>query len=561
VFASLLAIVAFLVAGYAVYQRQIQPSQTYVEQFQTSNSPDVKLTSLARLLELDERSQAQAIELYSSLPQNEKLSLFSGLSDPQNIAVELVTVIEAVYQSNGNDPGGNELLSAMRTVLGQIGATGAPSLKTEIEFWLKGREESNQNVLTAVSFYDSALTESLARGHSNHLVRFDRAMAFIRLKDYKSAVNDLQVVWDEVHDRQLEITRTIQTNPELAAYILEHPADTPAFLKLVTPEALTSIAAVIPTPSPGITSSPSITPKNPTSSQFNGWMAFGYGNDNSREIMIMHPDTGSRRQITNNGSIEEAPSFSPDNWNLVYASYRSQGGWELYTYDLRRGTEQQISSFEGEAHFPVWSPVPGDTRIIFEGRVSEPERATNVWLVDVASGEMTQLTHGGADTRPSWSPDGTHILFGRPVMDTSRDGLVTVSDEADIYVLDLASGEETNLTNTPEFGDFNFAWSPDGRSISYTSTRRDVNGDSHINLNDSENLFIIPAQGGQERMLNLRGKAVFSPSWSPDGRYILVLIVEGDGQNTIWRYDIQTEDFIRITEPGPYYHPRYSNAP
>lgn len=560
--ASLLAIVAFMIAGYALYQRQMQPSLTYVEQFQTSNSPDVKLTSLARLLELDERSKAQARELYSNLPQEEKLGLFSDLSDPQNIAAELVTVIEAIYQLNGNDPQGNEVLSAMRTVLGQIGATGAPSLKTEIEFWLKGREESdhNQNVLTAVSFYDSALKESIARGHPNQSVRFDRATAFIILKDYESAVNDLQVVWDEIRDRQLEITRMIQTNPELAAYIVDHPADTPAFLSLVTPEVLTSIAAAIPTASPGVTSSPAVTPKNPTPSPFNGWIAFGYGKDNSREIMIMHPDTGSRRQITNNASFEEAPSFSPDNWNLVYASYRTQGGWELYTYDLRRGTEQQMTSFEGEAHFPMWSPVSGDTRIIFEGRVSEPERATNVWMLDIASGEMTQLTHGGADTRPSWSPDGTRILFGRPTVDTSHDGLVTVSDEADIYVLDLTSGEETNLTNTPEFGDFNFAWSPDGGSIAYTSTRRDVNGDGRVNLNDSENLFIVAADGGDERMLNLRGKAVFSPSWSPDGRYILVLVVGADEQNTIWRYDIQTEDFIRITEPGPYYHPRYSNG-
>jgi TolB protein len=283
--------------------------------------------------------------------------------------------------------------------------------------------------------------------------------------------------------------------------------------------------------------------------------------DNAREIVILHPTTGSRRQITNNASIEEAPSFSPDGWNLVYASYRSQGGWELYAYDLHRGTEQQLTSFVGEAHFPAWSPVPGDTRILFEGRTSEPERATNVWMLDIATGEVTQITRGGSDTRPSWSPDGTQILFGRATTDTSGDGNVSVSDEADVYVLDLASGEEKNLTNTPAFGEFNFAWSPDGQWIAYTSMRRDANGDGSLNLNDSENLFMIPADGGEERLLNLRGMQVFSPSWSPDGRFILVLVMDDDGQNAIWRYDNWTEDFVRITEPGPYYHPRYSNVP
>jgi hypothetical protein len=560
---SLLAVMAFIIAGYAIYQRQIQPSLTYVEQFQSSNSPDVRLTSLARLLKLDERSMSQALELYSSLSREERLGLFTELSDPQNIAIELVIVIEAVYQSNTNTEAGNELLSAMRTVLGQVGAARAPSLKTEIEFWLKGREEANenQNASIAASFYDSALAESLTRGHPNYSVQFDRAMALIVLEDYESAVDDLQVVWDQRPERRAEISAAIQANPGLAAYILEHPAVNPEFLNLVTPDALPSIAEAISTPSLSFIVSPSPVAKNPTPSPFTGWITFGYGEQNSREILIMHPTAGSLRQITNNGSIEEAPSFSPDNWNLVYASYRTQSGWELYSYDLQRGTEQQLTSFEGEAHFPAWSPVPGHTRIVFEGRTSEPERATNIWMLDVATREVMQLTSGGSDTRPSWSPDGTRVLFGRATSDTSGDGYITVSDAADIYELDIASNEETNLTNTSGFNDFNFAWSPDGQGIVYASTRRDTNGDGSINLGDSENLFMIPADGGGERLLNLRGRAAFSPSWSPDGRFILVLVLGEDGQNSIWRFDTLTEDFIRITEPGPYYHPRYSNSP
>ena len=561
---SLLAVVAFIVAGYAIYQRQIQPSITYVEQFQTSNSPDVKVTSLALLLELDDRSKMQAIQLYSDLPQNEKLYLFTGLSSPQNTAQELVSVIEAVYQSNANTPKGNELLDAMRTVLRQIGAEGAPSLKTEIEFWLKGRDEfnKNDNALTAISFYDSALAESIARGHSNYSVRFDRALALIKLEEYASAVEDLQAVWIQDPSRQVEVVAAIQTAPNLAAYILEHPAGSSAFIDLITPEALTVVAEETPTFSPTITvSSTSAVLEISTPSPYSGWIAFGYGEGNSREILIMHPETGSRQQITNNTSIEEAPSFSPDNWHLVYASYRSQSSWELYAYDLRRGTEQQLTSFEGEAHFPVWSPVKGDTRIVFEGRFFEPESTTNIWMLDKATGELTQLTYGNTDTRPSWSPDGTTIIFGRATTDTNRNGYVTVSDFADIYVLDIASGEEKNLTNTPEVGEFNFAWSPNGKWIAYTGIRRDVNGDGSINLDDSEDLFMIPSGGGDEQFLNLRGRAVFSPSWSPDGRFILVLVMDDEGQTTIWRYDNWTEDFIRITEAGPYYHPRYSNTP
>ncbi len=245
----------------------------------------------------------------------------------------------------------------------------------------------------------------------------------------------------------------------------------------------------------------------------------------------------------------------------MYASYRTQGGWELYAYDLQRGTERQLTAFEGEPHFPVWSPVPGDTRVIFEGRIFEPERATNIWMLDIETGELTQITDGGVDSRPSWSPDGTQIVFGRATVDTTGDGQVTVNDAADIFTLDLASGAENNLTETPESGDFNFSWSPDGQWIAYTSMRRDTNGDGFINLSDSQNLYLIPSEGGEEQVLNLGGRAAFSPSWSPDGRYILVLVLEDGSQNAIWRFDTQTENFARITEPGPYFHPRYSNSP
>jgi hypothetical protein len=575
ILASLLAIMAFMVAGYAIYQRQIQTTLTFAEQFQTSNSPDVKLTSLARLLELDPRPDSQAYDLYSSLPQEGKLSLFTELSSPQNVAGELVTVIEALYQGNENTPAGDEILRAMRAVLGQIGAPGAPGLKTEIEFWLKGREEAhkNQNEQIAVSFYDSAWAESVTRGHPNYAVRYDRAMALIAIEAYPAAFDDLQAVWDQDPARQAQISAAIQSHPALAYSIYQNPAANHAILALITPlipsatlkPTSTSNPSATPLPPPMVAQNPTASPV-PTSEQpspYAGWIAFAFGEGTHREIFIMNPKTGTRRQITNNGFIDESPSFSPDNWKLVYASDRSQGGWELYAYDLKKGTEQQLTAFDGQARFPIWSPVPGDTRIAFEGRTFVPEQAFNIWMLDTASGDVQQLTNGGADSRPDWSPNGSQIVFGRATKDTTGDGRVTTNDAADIYTLDLASHEEINLTATPAFDDFNFAWSPDGEWIAFTSARFDANGDGVINLSDSQDLYLIRADGsGQnsERRLILDAKPVFSPSWSPDGRFILVLVSNPDGRNAIWRFDTRNGNFTQITEPGAYYQPAYSKA-
>lgn len=230
-------------------------------------------------------------------------------------------------------------------------------------------------------------------------------------------------------------------------------------------------------------------------------------------------------------------------------------------YDLRKGTEQQLTSLDGQARFPDWSPVPGDTRIVFEQRISEPEPAVNIWMLDIATGALEQLSSGMADSRPEWSVDGTQILFGRPSRDTTGDNRINLNDAFEIYTLNLATRAEKNLTNTPDFDDFNFTWSPDGERIAYTSVRLDVNGDNVINISDSQDLFVMQADGSDERRLDLEGKSIYTPSWSPDGRFILVVVADEDGQTALWRYDTRNGNFTPLTDPGTYFHPAYSNPP
>ena len=64
---------------------------------------------------------------------------------------------------------------------------------------------------------------------------------------------------------------------------------------------------------------------------------------------------------------------------------------------------------------------------------------------------QTRLTFALAsyDVLPAWSPDGTKVAFM-----SNRDG------NEEIYVLDVASGVEANLTNAPLYGDSYPDWQP-----------------------------------------------------------------------------------------------------
>ncbi len=82
---------------------------------------------------------------------------------------------------------------------------------------------------------------------------------------------------------------------------------------------------------------------------------------------------------------------------------------------------------------------------------------SNIWIVPVAGGDERQITRGGSDNRPRWSPDSQRIAFL-----SSRDG------EQQVYTISLYGGEATRLTFLSTGAD-NELWSPDGKMMAFVS--------------------------------------------------------------------------------------------
>jgi len=83
--------------------------------------------------------------------------------------------------------------------------------------------------------------------------------------------------------------------------------------------------------------------------------------------------------------------------------------------------------------------------------------AGNIWLVNTAGGEAIQLTQSGHDSAPAWSPDGKTLAFL-----SSREG------NSQVYLLSMEGGEAKKLTTLSTGADL-FRWSPDGKTIAFTS--------------------------------------------------------------------------------------------
>jgi len=83
---------------------------------------------------------------------------------------------------------------------------------------------------------------------------------------------------------------------------------------------------------------------------------------------------------------------------------------------------------------------------------------SNIWIVSTSGGEPIQVTQGGRDNSPAWSPDGKTLAFL-----SARDG------NSQVYLLSMDGGEARKLTQLSTGADL-FHWSPDGKTIAFTSS-------------------------------------------------------------------------------------------
>lgn len=170
----------------------------------------------------------------------------------------------------------------------------------------------------------------------------------------------------------------------------------------------------------------------------------------------------------------------------------------------------------------------------------------DIWSLDCASGELSQLTHGDEwNDFPKWSPDGSRIAY------------ISVGEDliASLWVMSSNGTNKKRLT-TKHYCQCP-TWSPDGKSLLFTANIE--------NPNEIE-VCVVDADGtGNPRSIFKRDGKESDPSWSPDGKCIVFAapesVVNGHGsRNTdIWEYSLQTKEFKRlVSHPARDYNPCYS---
>lgn len=154
-----------------------------------------------------------------------------------------------------------------------------------------------------------------------------------------------------------------------------------------------------------------------------------------------------------------APAWSPDGTQLAFMS-GAGGGEQLYVSDANGGHLHRITDSTGVNTSPVWNPKTGQQIVFVSGRDADDHPALYMSNSDGSNVQKINLEDMGYVVDPAWSPNGQLLAFSwqRP------DG------NYDIYVMDIVSHALVQLTRDTRQNE-RPSWAPDGRHIVFESTR------------------------------------------------------------------------------------------
>lgn len=192
----------------------------------------------------------------------------------------------------------------------------------------------------------------------------------------------------------------------------------------------------------------------------NGWLGARH-----KHLYVVDIASGTIAKLTRGRHDEQLPAWSPDSRRIAYVTKRGADpdrhlNFDIYAIDARAGAaERQLTTFAGADLDPYWESRPAWSP---DGkRIAYLQSGEDQWIyyapwqlavIDVASGKATiPAPIDRCFTHPAWAPDGRSVY-----------ALVEQAEVTHLARIDVASGKLTELTHGDRF-DVNLSVSRNGR--------------------------------------------------------------------------------------------------
>jgi Tol biopolymer transport system component len=257
------------------------------------------------------------------------------------------------------------------------------------------------------------------------------------------------------------------------------------------------------------------------------------------QVYSMNADGSNQVNLTNTSSSDSGPSWSPDGAKIAFASDRDHSGFScIYVMNSNGASQQRLTFASGEVADtqPMWSrdgskiafvstrdsileqwqetddfEIPED-----DGQVVSRSRLhinKEVYVMNANGFGQTRLTNELAnDDSPSWSPDGSKIVFRS---DRERD---CCDPSSQVWSMNTDGSNQINVSNS---GSSDFSASLISDLTNNSQMASDYSGGNQPPIANAGGSYI--AQTGQIVQLNGAG------SFDPDGSIVSYSWSFGDG--------------------------------
>jgi TolB protein len=287
-------------------------------------------------------------------------------------------------------------------------------------------------------------------------------------------------------------------SPQTPDLLATFQASTPASFS--SPEATTEIttpALDFPSPNPTSASGQTSIPFPSAADGLTGHIVFTcqiFRVQAMEQICIMNADGSGIRRLTTEDNLRHFyPSLAPDGQSVLYAGFREQNVYEIYSLNLHDDSLNQLTNRMGVLTAPEVSP-DGSSIVFVKGN---PNNGQFQVMVMDRNGENAGNIPQVFGWDPTWSPDGKQILYASGT-----------ESSAQLFVVNRNGNGLHQVSNLPAIRGRS-DWSPDGQSIvtySGPAWHREV--------------YVMNADGSNSRQLTPSGGNSQGPSFSPDGKWV-----------------------------------------
>ncbi len=280
-------------------------------------------------------------------------------------------------------------------------------LATPSQFISVTNTPTPQNIITAAAQAQTLQAQAARNGTATPFPRnYATATPYILVTPEATPMNQQTVAANNALATAIAVTTGTYT-PTPQNFATAFPTPTPLYIPLAT---LTPFATATPIPGPAEAL------RTPIPNDIKGNIIFMSTHFGNKLPLVMKPD-GTILQALSGPDIYNAAHardmFNPQRTRTLVLSNDPSNQLQIWIQDVGSGALTQVTRLTPDkgwlAYDPAWSP--DGTRIVYSSTQTGP---TELFVYDVATRASKQITFSPPaiyNQRPSWSPDGKEIAF------------------------------------------------------------------------------------------------------------------------------------------------------